>query len=68
MKTAILLGLLLLGTSCANVKQIDRGLISSRIMQLNPTPEESVFLEEVNSYREGAAGGSVSVGGGCGCN
>lgn len=67
-KSAILLGLLLLGTSCANVKQIDRGPISSRIMQLNPTPEESVFLEEVNSYREGAAGGSASVGGGCGCN
>ena len=55
-------------TSCANVKQIDRGRISSKIMQLNPTPEESIFLEEVNSYREGAAGGSASVGGGCGCN
>lgn len=55
-------------SSCANVKQIDRGRITSRIMQLNPTPEESVFLEEVNSYREGAAGGSASVGGGCGCN
>lgn len=60
--------LFLLLSGCANVKQIDRGRITSRIMQLNPTPEESVFLEEVNSYREGAAGGSASVGGGCGCN
>ena len=63
-----LLLLLLLLSSCANVKQIKRGRITSRIMQLNPNPEESVFLEEVNSYREGAAGGSASVGGGCGCN
>ncbi|EQC47325.1 DUF4266 domain-containing protein [Bacteriovorax sp. Seq25_V] len=54
--------------SCANVDQIDRGRLSSRIMQANPSPEESVFIEEVNSYREGAVGGSSSVGGGCGCN
>ena len=62
----LLLSLIL--CSCANVKQIDRGAISSKIMQLNPTPNESVFIEEVNSYREGAAGGSAAVGGGCGCN
>lgn len=68
MKALNLIFLLFLAASCANVKQIDRGRITSRIMQLNPTPEESVFLEEVNSYREGAAGGSASVGGGCGCN
>ncbi|WP_372655193.1 DUF4266 domain-containing protein [Halobacteriovorax sp.] len=60
--------LLLLFTSCANVKQIDRGRLSSKIMKLDPKPEEQVFLEEVNSYREGSAGGSGSVGGGCGCN
>ena len=53
--------------SCANVKQIDRGRLSNRIMQVDPTPEESVFLNEVDSYREGAAGGSSAVGGGCGC-
>ena len=68
MKALYIISLLFLVASCANVKQIDRGRITSRIMQLNPTPEESVFLEEVNSYREGAAGGSASVGGGCGCN
>ncbi len=62
----LLLSLVL--ASCANVKQIDRGLLSSRLMQIDPTPEESVFLNEVNSYREGAAGGSAAVGGGCGCN
>lgn len=60
--------LLLLLSSCANVKQIDRGRLSSKIMKLDPKPEEQAFLEEINSYREGAAGGSSSVGGGCGCN
>lgn len=65
---SIYLFLLILLTSCANVKQIERGKLSSRIMQFDPIPEESVFLNEVNSYREAAAGGSSSVGGGCGCN
>ncbi len=54
--------------SCANVKQIDRGRLSSRLMQFDPTPEESLFINKVNSYREGAAGGNAAVGGGCGCN
>ncbi|MBK25693.1 MAG: arginine decarboxylase [Halobacteriovorax sp.] len=68
MKVLYFIVLTVLAASCANVKQIERGRLSSKIMQLNPNPEESVFLEEVNSYREGAAGGSASVGGGCGCN
>jgi hypothetical protein len=64
-KTVLLLSVLV---SCANVKQIDRGRLSSKIMQLEPTPEESLFINEVKSYREAAAGGSSAVGGGCGCN
>lgn len=55
-------------SSCANVEQIDRGLLSKKIMQLDPHPEESVFRNEVRSFREGAIGGSEAVGGGCGCN
>lgn len=55
-------------SGCANVKQIERGRMASKIMQLEPQPEEAKFLNAVNSYREGAAGGSSSVGGGCGCN
>lgn len=54
--------------SCANVPQIDRGRISSRIMQIDPHPEESYFLEEVNAYREASVGGAQAAGGGCGCN
>lgn len=65
-KTLCLLFFLL--TSCANVKQIDRGRLATRSMMIDPTPEESVFLNEVNSFREGAVGGTSAVGGGCGCN
>lgn len=60
--------LILTFAGCANVKQIERGRLASKIMQIDPLPEESKFLDAVNSYREGAAGGSASVGGGCGCN
>jgi hypothetical protein len=55
-------------SGCANVKQIERGRMATKIMQLEPQPEEAKFLNSVNSYREGAAGGSSAVGGGCGCN
>lgn len=67
MKKFSLIFLLVL-SSCANVKQIDRGRLATRSMMLDPTPEESVFLNEVNSFREGAIGGTSAVGGGCGCN
>jgi len=53
---------------CANVDQIDRGFLSKKIMQLDPHPEESIFRNEVRSFRETAVGGSAAVGGGCGCN
>lgn len=59
---------LLLLASCANVPQIDRGLLAKRIMQLDPHPEETVFQDEVRAFREGAIGGGKAVGGGCGCN
>ncbi len=55
-------------SSCANVDQIDRDILSKRIMSFDPHPEESVFQNEVRAFREGAVGGSQAVGGGCGCN
>ena len=67
MKIHFFLFLLLL-VSCANVDQIDRGLLSKKIMQLDPHPEESMFQNEVRAFREGAVGGTNAVGGGCGCN
>lgn len=68
MRTCLAFLFFLSFVSCANVDQIERGLLSKKIMQLNPHPEESVFQEEVRSFREGAVGGSGAVGGGCGCN
>lgn len=63
-----LIFLLILLQACANVEQIDRDLLSKRIMALDPHPEESIFQNEVRSFREGAVGGTQAVGGGCGCN
>lgn len=54
--------------SCANVKQIDRGVLAKRIMQFDPHPEETIFQDEVRAFRENAIGGGKAVGGGCGCN
>jgi outer membrane lipoprotein SlyB len=71
MKLPALLLPLLLGlslTGCANVDQIDRGTLSKKFMQIDPHPQESVFRNEVRSFRESAIGGSSAVGGGCGCN
>lgn len=68
MKLMTVILLLTLLQSCANVDQIDRDLLSKRIMSLDPHPEESIFQNEVRSFREGAVGGTQAVGGGCGCN
>lgn len=55
-------------SGCANVHQIDRDKLAKKIMQLDPHPQESVFRNEVRSFRESAIGGNSAVGGGCGCN
>ena len=68
MKMIFIISCLGLLASCANVKQIDRGLLSKKIMQLDPHPEETVFQDEVRAFRESAIGGGRAVGGGCGCN
>jgi hypothetical protein len=69
MNRTILYLLALLTFSCANVPQIDRGLLSSKIMKVDPKSKERSFLHEVHAYREGSVGVSgQSVGGGCGCN
>jgi len=50
------------------VPQIDRGHLAKRMMSLDPRPQENSFKNEIRAFREGAVGGSSSVGGGCGCN
>jgi hypothetical protein len=71
-KIKLLFILLLAGifsTGCATVHQIDRENLSRRIMQLEPEPNQQVFINDFHAIREGASGGtSQSAGGGCGCN
>ncbi len=67
-KSLTFIFLMSLVSGCANVDQIDRGILAKKIMQLDPHPEESAFRNEVRSFRESAIGGSSAVGGGCGCN
>ena len=61
--------ILLIGLcSCANVKQIDRGVLSHRTMQPSTLAQEKKFIYQARTYREGAASGASSVAGaGCGC-
>jgi hypothetical protein len=62
----LVLGLVLGG--CATVKPYERGLLAKPKMQLEPSPEGALLENHVYDYREGSAGASGAVGGGCGCN
>lgn len=55
-------------TGCATVQPWERGILAKKKMQMDPDPEAAAFEQHVYEYREGAAGGYGSVGGGCGCN
>lgn len=69
---ALLLGacasLLLVGSGCGAVKPYERGKLAKPKMQLDPSPEATLLENHVYDYREGSAGASGAVGGGCGCN
>jgi len=68
--TALLLGLLWLATlgACGGVKPYERGLLAKPKMQVDPSPEATLLQNHVYDYREGSAGATGAVGGGCGCN
>jgi len=54
---------------CVRVHQVDREILSRKIMQFEPMGNRQAFLNDVHSIREGASGGAgQSAGGGCGCN
>ena len=53
---------------CVTVEPFQRGLLSSRLMQVAPDPVEVKLDEHVYECREGAIGGSGVGSGGCGCN
>jgi hypothetical protein len=50
------------------VKPYEREHFADPIMSFNRDPISSVYLEHVLETREGAHGGTGTVGGGCGCN
>jgi hypothetical protein len=63
-RTSVLLGLALQG--CAHVPAYDRELLAHSTMTTSDLARPSE--EHVRAVQEGAIGGGVGAGGGCGCN
>lgn len=56
-------------TGCAHVAPYERENLAARTMDVGESERyESSFNAHVHDSREGATGGSMSTGGGCGCN
>lgn len=54
---------------CAHVAPYERGNLASRTMDVSERERyETSFNAHVHDSREAATGGSMSTGGGCGCN
>lgn len=54
---------------CAHVAPYEREHLAARTMDVSDAERyESSFNAHVHDSREGATGGSMSTGGGCGCN
>lgn len=59
----------LVGAGCAHVAPYEREALSARTMDTADAERyENSFQAHVHDSREGATGGSMSTGGGCGCN
>lgn len=52
---------------CANVKPLDREILSDPIMQIRPDDQGQKIEEQNRPRREGTVGGRSGAGGGCGC-
>jgi hypothetical protein len=50
------------------VKPYEREHLADPIMQFDPDPVSSVYLDHVFGTREGSHGATGNIGGGCGCN
>ncbi|MGA3158242.1 MAG: DUF4266 domain-containing protein [Steroidobacteraceae bacterium] len=68
--TVPLLAVLLAACSSVQpwVKPYEREHLADPIMEIDPNPVASVYLDHVFETREGARGATGGVGGGCGCN
>ncbi len=54
-------------TGCANVAPTERGILARPEMQFDPDSAYVKVTDQIYAAREGAAGGRVTGGGGCGC-
>lgn len=56
-------------TGCAHVAPYERGHLAHRTMDVADRERyETSFNAHIHDSREAATGGSMSTGGGCGCN
>lgn len=66
---ALAVGLSVLASGCARaVLPSEKAYLADPIMQFEADPLEAAADAHIMSNREGAAGGSGTAGGGCGCN
>jgi hypothetical protein len=63
-----MLGMVLAGTGCANVKPWQRGTLADYTMRSDRDPLTDALNEHLWFSREAASGGKGVGGGGCGCN
>lgn len=59
--------LIMLGAGCANVSPTERGILAKPEMQFDADPAHVKVIDQAYVAREGASGGRVTGGGGCGC-
>jgi len=68
-RLAILVAIALLASGCARaVLPSEKAYLADPIMQFDPDGVEASANAHVMQNREGAAGGTGTAGGGCGCN
>lgn len=61
-------GCALLISACATVRPEQRAVLADPTMQFDAKSPDQAALDHALSNREGATGGGVVRGGGCGCN
>ena len=71
-KVAIVVFAAFIASACSQpapwVKPYERANLAEPIMDFNRDPVSGAYLNHVYDAREGARGGGVGAGGGCGCN
>jgi hypothetical protein len=68
LRYAAVLGLLVAGAGCQNVKPWQRATLADVTMQADRDPIGTAMEEHIFFSREAASGGRGVGGGGCGCN